>query len=105
MLSSTYVDDITKLHWEGTDRFSAECGRFNAGFQMANQVSPLGGYRKNYGFYGIGGSMAFCDPVNRIAFAYCCNNGIAGAAATNPRSLSLVKGLYDSLGISNNLDG
>ncbi|MCB1377674.1 MAG: beta-lactamase family protein [Alphaproteobacteria bacterium] len=97
MLSSAHVDDISRPQWEGTDRFSEQPGRFNSGFQMSNELYPFGGRRDNYGFYGIGGSMAFCDPVNKLSFAYCRNNCIAGPAAENPVSLALVKALYESL--------
>lgn len=94
MLSSAYLKDISRPHWEGVDRFSGQPGRFNAGFQMSNEISPLGGGQENYGFYGIGGSMSFCDPKNKIAFSYCSNKCIAGSSAENQLSLRLVESLY-----------
>lgn len=99
LLSKSTVEDVSREHWSGTDRFAKCPGRFNAGCQlMTPEHSPFGGGESHFGFYGIGGSVTFCDPVNRIVFSYCCNKALTGASGTSKRSVRLIKALYNSLG-------
>lgn len=97
LLARKTIDDVTRQHWQGIDRFAEAPGRFNAGCQMSSDLSPFGGRRENFGFYGIGGSVGFCDPVNRIGFSYCTNRAITGAAGTSQLSVRLIEALYASL--------
>lgn len=101
LLSLETVSDVTKQHWEGVDRFAEAPGRFNAGCQMSNELSPFGGRRSNFGFYGIGGSVGFCDPVNKVGFSYCCNKAITGPAGTSELSVRLIDAFYGALSAHN----
>lgn len=95
LLSPGRVRDLSRLHWQGIDRFSECHARYTAGFQMANDVYPFGGRAGSFGFYGIGGSVGFCDPANHLAFAYCGNNCISGGSASNSLSRTIVDKVYD----------
>lgn len=94
LLSPSRVRDLSSELWHGMDRFSESHARYNAGFQLSNEVYPFGGHEGSFGFYGIGGSVGFCDPVNHLAFAYCGNNCISGASATNSLSSRLIETVY-----------
>jgi CubicO group peptidase (beta-lactamase class C family) len=52
-----------------------------------------------FGQPGSGGSLGFCDPKNRIAFAYVMNQMEQGLFP-NEKSLRLVKYLYEQVGLT-----
>ncbi len=95
--SADTIKGAIQQHWAGIDRFGDCPGRFNAGFQMSNEYSPFGRRAQNFGFYGIGGSVGFCDPVNKVGFGYCCNRSISGAAGTSQLTVGLTDALYNVL--------
>jgi len=74
---------------------------FEAGF-MKDPLDPETGEKIRrhfgpstlaFGHPGAGGSLAFCDPENDLAFAYVMNQ-MAYGVLPNPRSLNLVAALY-----------
>ena len=74
---------------------------FGAGF-MKDPVDPFGEKRRQhfgpepraFGHPGAGGSHAFADPENGIAFAYTMNQ-MAYGVLPNERALGMVRALYD----------
>ena len=94
LLSPARVRNLSSQHWQGMDRFSESHARYNAGFQLSNEVYPFGGHPGSFGFYGIGGSVGFCDPASHLAFAYCGNNCISGASAASSLSSTIIDTVY-----------
>jgi len=78
------------------DRTLLAATAFSAGFMVESpdSIEPLFGPTEgSFGHPGAGGSHAFADPENRLAFAYAMNQMEVGALP-NRRSLDLVDALY-----------
>jgi CubicO group peptidase (beta-lactamase class C family) len=69
---------------------------FSAGFMKDSRNAPrrmFGTASTSFGHPGAGGSHAFCDPENRIAFAYVMNQ-MEQSVLPNEKSLRLVDAIY-----------
>jgi CubicO group peptidase (beta-lactamase class C family) len=69
---------------------------FSAGFMKDSRNAArkmFGPSRTSFGHPGAGGSHAFCDPENRIAFAYVMNQ-MEQSLLPNEKSLRLVDAIY-----------
>src|SRR5437016_13152903 len=69
---------------------------FSAGFMKDAQDTTrriFGPSRTSFGHPGAGGSHVFCDPENRIAFAYVMNQ-MEQSLLPNEKSLRLVEAIY-----------
>src|SRR5438067_4956920 len=69
---------------------------FSAGFMKDSRLTAkkiFGPSRASFGHPGAGGSHAFCDPENRIAFAYVMNQ-MEQSLLPNEKSLRLVEAIY-----------
>ena len=102
----TYFETAT-LGWmtttlaQGDDRVLLTETAFSAGF-MRDPISPdgrkiralFGPSRSAFGHPGAGGSHAFADPENRIAFAYVMNQMEPGVLP-GPKALRLVDAIYE----------
>ena len=94
------LDRMTTTITQGPDRVLLLETAFSAGF-MRDPVDADGKkVRANYGpslrafgHPGAGGSFAFADPENRIAFAYVMNQMEPGVLP-GPKALRLVEALY-----------
>ncbi len=94
------LDLMTTTLTQGPDRVLLLETAFSAGF-MRDPVDASGKkMRTNYGpslrafgHPGAGGSFAFADPENRIAFAYVMNQMEPGVLP-GPKALRLIKALY-----------
>ena len=72
---------------------------FSAGFMKDSRNAPrrmFGPSQTSFGHPGAGGSHAFCDPENRIAFAYVMNQ-MEQSLLPNEKSLRLVDAIYGLL--------
>jgi CubicO group peptidase (beta-lactamase class C family) len=83
---------------DGIDRVFQIPTAFSAGFMKDSakaQETPrlFGPSTKAFGHPGAGGSHAFCDPENRIAFAYVMNQ-MEQSLLPNEKSLRLVDAIY-----------
>jgi CubicO group peptidase (beta-lactamase class C family) len=101
--------DSSAMQWmtttltQGMDRILLLETAFSAGF-MRDPVNAAGKkIRTNYGpsllafgHPGAGGSIAFADPENRVAFAYVMNQMEPGVLP-GPKSLRLIDALYAAL--------
>lgn len=58
----------------------------------------MGPNPNSFGHHGVGGSIGFGDPDNRISFSYAMNQ-MHGRKDNGPRAGLLIKSLYESLGI------
>jgi CubicO group peptidase (beta-lactamase class C family) len=79
----------------GHDLINNRTSRFGIGFQLTQPERPLGPNRGAFGHFGAGGSLGFCDPEARIAFAYVTND--MGPRWQNPRNRALIDALYASI--------
>jgi CubicO group peptidase (beta-lactamase class C family) len=76
----------------GHDLINNRSSRFGIGFQLTQPERPLGPNPGAFGHFGAGGSLGFCDPEARIAFAYVTND--MGPRWQNPRNRALIEALY-----------
>ena len=84
---------------DGVDRVFQIPTAFSAGFMKDSRNAPqrmLGPSPTSFGHPGAGGSHAFCDPENRIAFAYVMNQ-MEQSLLPNEKSRRLVDAIYDLL--------
>jgi CubicO group peptidase (beta-lactamase class C family) len=94
------INQIATLQCSGTDQVL----RVDTAFGIGYMKDPVVGTRKirhlfgpslsGFGQPGSGGSLGFCDPENRIAFAYVMNQMEPGLFP-NAKSLRIVKHFYD----------
>ena len=90
-MSTTLTDGIDQVFQIPT--------AFSAGFMKDSRNAPrrmFGPSQASFGHPGAGGSHAFCDPENRIAFAYVMNQ-MEQSLLPNEKSLRLVDAIYDLL--------
>src|SRR5881296_2581096 len=81
---------------DGIDRIFQIPTAFSAGFMKDSQNAArrmFGPSRTSFGHPGAGGSHVFCDPENRIAFAYVMNQ-MEQSLLPNEKSLRLVDAIY-----------
>jgi CubicO group peptidase (beta-lactamase class C family) len=81
---------------DGIDRVFQIPTAFSAGFMKDSRNTArriLGGSETSFGHPGAGGSHAFADPANKIAFAYVMNQ-MEQSLLPNEKSLRLVDAIY-----------
>jgi len=81
---------------DGIDRVFQIPTAFSAGFMKDSRIAArriLGGSETSFGHPGAGGSHAFADPANKIAFAYVMNQ-MEQSLLPNEKSLRLVDAIY-----------
>lgn len=70
--------------------------RFGRGFMVPPaEESPTG--TATFGHEGAGGTTAFADPGNRLAFAYATTRIALGPPGTDPRAAALIASVYRAL--------
>jgi CubicO group peptidase (beta-lactamase class C family) len=95
IISKDVLAEATREHSNGHDLINDRPSRFGLGFQLTQPERPLGPNKGAFGHFGAGGSLGFCDPESRIAFAYVTND--MGPRWQNPRNKGLIDALYASL--------
>ena len=88
---------MTTILASGLDRVFQIPTAFSAGFMKdPADAAPriFGPSRLAFGHPGAGGSHAFADPENNLAFAYVMNQ-MEQSLLPNEKSLRLVEALYD----------
>jgi CubicO group peptidase (beta-lactamase class C family) len=81
---------------DGMDRVFQIPTAFSAGFMKDSTTAArrmFGSSLTSFGHPGAGGSHAFCDPENKIAFAYVMNQ-MEQSILPNEKSLQLVDAIY-----------
>lgn len=96
ILSPAMLAEATTEHSFGPDRILERESRFALGFQLPQAERRLGPNDHAFGHFGAGGSLGFCDPQARVAFAYVTND--MGPRWQNPRNRALIESIYASLG-------
>ncbi|WP_438485289.1 serine hydrolase domain-containing protein [Streptomyces sp. S186] len=70
--------------------------RWGLGY-MLNDRGQAGPNQRAFGHGGAGGSYAFADPENGLAYAYTMNRFGGGTSGEDPRSRALVAAVYTAL--------
>lgn len=96
ILSGAMLAAATEEQSFGPDRILERESRFALGFQLPQAERRLGPNDEAFGHFGAGGSLGFCDPKARVAFAYVTND--MGPRWQNPRNRALIEAVYASLG-------
>ncbi len=93
------IERMTTMLSDGTDRVFQIPTAFSAGFMKDSRGGArrlFGPFAKSFGHPGAGGSHAFADPENKIAFAYVMNQ-MDQSVLPNDKSLRLINAIYDLL--------
>jgi CubicO group peptidase (beta-lactamase class C family) len=91
LLRADTIEAAIRPQTNGLDRVSCMPLRFATGYQLpAPPYLPCGG-PTSFGHPGRGGSLAFADPAQGVAFGYVMNYVID--ASPDPRAASLVAAL------------
>jgi CubicO group peptidase (beta-lactamase class C family) len=91
------IDRMKKTLSDGMDKVFGVPTAFSAGFMKDSTLAQkriFGAADSAFGHPGAGGSHAFADPENGIAFAYVMNQMEQSVLPTE-KSLRLVKAIYD----------
>jgi len=96
ILSPAMLAEATTEQSFGPDLILDRESRFALGFQLPQAERRLGPNDAAFGHFGAGGSLGFCDPAARVAFAYVTND--MGPRWQNPRNKALIAAIYESLG-------
>jgi len=95
VVSAAALAAATQEQVYGDDLVLARPSRFGLGFQLTHAERQLGNGPRCYGHFGAGGSVGFCDPDARLAFAYVTNQ--MGPRWRNPRNKALMDACYACL--------
>ncbi len=93
------IKQMTRTLSDGVDRVFEIPTAFSAGFMKESADAArriFAGSELTFGHPGAGGSHAFADPQNRVAFAYVMNQ-MAQTLLPNAKSLRLVEAIYSQL--------
>ena len=93
------IERMTTTLSDGVDRVFQIPTAFSAGFMKDSRDAArrmFGPSPTSFGHPGAGGSHAFVDPKNKIAFAYVMNQ-MEQSVLPNEKSLRLVDAIYDLL--------
>jgi CubicO group peptidase (beta-lactamase class C family) len=93
------IEQMTATLSDGIDRVFQIPTAFSAGFMKDSRDAArrmFGPSATSFGHPGAGGSHAFADPANKIAFAYVMNQ-MEQSVLPNEKSLRLVDAIYDLL--------
>jgi CubicO group peptidase (beta-lactamase class C family) len=97
--SPKVIEWMTTTLSDGLDRVFQIPTAFSAGFMKVSRGAArrmFGPSATSFGHPGAGGTHAFADPGNKIAFAYVMNQ-MEQAVLPNEKSLRLVDAIYDFL--------
>jgi CubicO group peptidase (beta-lactamase class C family) len=95
LLSAPTVEDVGQLQTFGPDLVLGDTTAYATMFQKPRPAAPFGSYAA-FGHSGVGGSLAYADPLDGIAFGYIpVRMPIPGAA--DSRALQLVQVLHSCL--------
>lgn len=96
ILDTATVALASQVQSDGDDVILGIPTRFGLGFSLPPMLSPAAGPAA-FGHPGAGGSLAFADPDNGIAFAYVMNQMQLGLTGDR-RTETLVAAVYGTLG-------
>lgn len=87
LLSPGALASATEEQASGKDQVMLIPSRFGAGYMLPTESNPMIS-QSSFGHTGRGGSLAFADPVHRVAFGYVTNNIIGGTGDVRATTLA-----------------
>jgi CubicO group peptidase (beta-lactamase class C family) len=72
LLSPGLIQDVLSERWNQTDALGLPC-RMSMGFMLQNEALPYNSNPRSFGHMGLGGALAFGDPVAKLGFSFCGN--------------------------------
>ncbi|WP_422345836.1 serine hydrolase domain-containing protein [Parasphingorhabdus sp.] len=94
-LSPETLGQATMIRSSGVDAILAVETNWAAGF-LRNSLGIYGPNSRAFGHSGWGGSFAFADPDNELAFSYVMN-AMGSELVGDPRTLALLREVYQAL--------
>ncbi|MFK7843625.1 MAG: serine hydrolase, partial [Sphingorhabdus sp.] len=94
-LSPETLGQATMIRSNGVDAILAVETNWAAGF-LRNSLGIYGPNPSAFGHSGWGGSFAFADPENKLAFSYVMN-AMGSELVGDPRTIGLLKEVYQAL--------
>jgi CubicO group peptidase (beta-lactamase class C family) len=95
LLEPETVADATREQSSGPDEVLIVGTRFGSGFFLPSAFAPLFG-PSSFGHAGAGGSLAFADPDNGLAFAYVMNQ-MQQNLSNDPRTATLIEAVRSAV--------
>jgi len=89
------LNQAIQPQFEGIDLIMASFSRWACGFVLNND-GVFGPNPNSFGHSGLGGSLAFADPDNRIVISYTPNR-MGYKPRSDPRALALIDIVYSCL--------
>lgn len=98
LLSSESIDRAIEEQAYGDDAVLIGLPmRVGLGFMLTCPEIPLGPNPRSFGHAGMGGSLGFADPDEKLGFGYVMNKMVLPEDLDDPRLRSLVDAVYASL--------
>jgi CubicO group peptidase (beta-lactamase class C family) len=98
LLSTNTFEAARQTLSHGPDRVLKSISRFGLGFMLHDDEAPIGMRAGSMGHAGAGGSMAFYDPDNCVAFAFLMNQMQDGVVTGGTSAMALAREVYGCLG-------
>jgi CubicO group peptidase (beta-lactamase class C family) len=96
LLSKRMRDDATRVRYRGLDSAFGFDTVWGAGFSLEAFDCKNRASIRSFGHGGWGGSLVFCDPDEKLGFAYVTNH-MCGFPDGDLRRVRLIEALYDAL--------
>ena len=82
----------------GPDLMTGHAFRWGLGFMLACPARHFSDNPRAFGHSGLGGSIGFCDPENRLSFAYTVNQMQNPSNGGDGRWWPILKAAYEAVG-------
>jgi len=92
LLSAQMLQLATRTHSHGPDEVLKSVTRFGLGYMLYEEASPIG-WPGCFGHAGAGGSVAFCDPQQKLGFAFVMNQMQEGVVTGGTSATACVEAL------------
>ncbi len=94
LLSARTVKDFAAEQVRGADAVLIVESRYGLGYARPTDLQPMGPNDEAFGHGGLGGSLAFADPVAGIGFAYVPNQLLFPRLDETSRARALIDAVY-----------
>lgn len=89
LLSAEALARATAEQWRGREAMSGTESRMALGFRLPDANTQVGPGPRAFGHGGRGGAIGFCDPDQRLAFAYAPGHAFPAGSSENPHARRL----------------
>lgn len=98
LLDDSILAEATRTQVEGKDEVLRSFSRYGLGFMIFADRAPIGVRSGSFGHAGAGGSMAFYDPAQKLAFCFAMNQMQEGVVTGGTSAMKIAQRIYDCLG-------